>query len=240
MERELAAWETVAQHAADGTRDPNPPERVHDHHSLMQMASVEQRGVRLPYQPPGSFGRCALPGRGCSQRRRTSADFRESPIFKVQLELVQAYWPVTGSSPNPCGRVDEARACAAQTAAPIVEALRRCTARWLSWAALPSRDRHPSSWPRRERVVLLEATGEGAPRCTPKPRIAFRCARRRGNSPSTVPTFEFYREAAAPTDTSNHQLQEAPGATQKKAEAILARNFRERPAGRSEWTGEVE
>ncbi len=112
LERELAAWETAAQHAADG-RSPEPACPGDAPHSLRGMPSSNSTASRLPYQPQVRSSEIITP--------QTFADAEALEFQRDDLPNAAAAYRRAadyGSSHDSRGRFDAARACAAQTAPP--------------------------------------------------------------------------------------------------------------------------
>lgn len=224
LERELTAWEALAQHAADG-RSADPPTKatliIFDGDGI-----VEQRGVRLPYQPHVRSTEPIAPA--------IFADAEVLEFRRNDLHNAGAAYKRVAENGSP-----SVRAAALMRLARVLrkqQQLRPALDVYESLAAMggvPVAGSPSELVARRERKVLLEALGDHAAAAGEAGHLAAALAD--GRFAIDRSTFEFYREAAAvsgaPASTMNARL-----ALAEAAQAIWP-DLQGKPAGRGAWTG---
>jgi signal transduction histidine kinase len=224
LERELTAWETLAQHAADG-HSPDPP---HDAALIVfdDDGIIEQRGIRLPYQPHVR-----------SNDAIASGIFVDAEALEFQSDNLHgaaaAYKRVaeTGSS--------LVRAAALMRLARVLrkqQQLRPALDVYKSLAAMndvPVTGSPSELVARRERIVLFEALGNHADAGVEEARLG--AALEAGRFAIDRSTFEFYREMAVLSDAVGTVLHRRLGLAEA-AEAVWP-NLHNKPSGRTEWSG---
>jgi signal transduction histidine kinase len=224
LERELAAWETVAQHAADGRSAELPV-----HATLIIFDGdqiVEQLGVRLPYQPHVR-----------SNEATASAIFADSEVLEFQRNDLQsaaaAYQRIAETGPP------SVRAAALMRLARVLRKQQRlhpALAVYKSLAAMggvPVAGSPSELVARRERIVLLEALGNPAEAAGEAAHLGHALVE--GRFAIDRSTFEFYREAAVLSDARASTMK-ARLALAEAAQAVWP-DLQDKPAGRSAWTG---
>jgi signal transduction histidine kinase len=224
FERELTAWETLAQHAADG-RSVDPPTHatliVFDGHGI-----VEQRGIRLPYQP-------YVP----SNEATASAIFADAEVLEFQrndLQSAAAAYQRVAETGSP-----SVRAAALMRLARVLRKQRQLRPALDVYASLAAMGAVPVAGSpselvaRRERIVLLEALGNPAEAASEAAHLSQALVD--GRFAIDRSTFEFYREAAALSD-AKAAVMNTRLALAEAAQAVWP-DLQGKPVGRSAWTG---
>ena len=224
MERQLAGWDDLAEQAAYGTRIDPPPGVVlliFDGDGIL-----EQRGIRLPYQP----------------RVRSDTGASAEPFVVAEMQefrdgnLPQAAHSYINLATSSSSRVRAAALVRLARVRRKQQELRLALDVYSELAAMGevSVAGSPAELvARRERVVLLKLIGDHA--AAAREASLLGAALTEGRFAVDRPTFEFYREAAADLDGfSSSELR------LRLAEAAHAfwRLLQDRPAGRAGWTGD--
>ena len=222
LERELAAWESVAQLAAEGRATEPPGEStliIFDADGI-----VEQRGARLPYQPHVRSDAAPAPAVFAEAE---AAEFRRHDLQRAADSYTRLA-DTAAASTRAAALMRLARVLRKQQrhrqALDVYDSL--AVMGGVTVAGSPS-----ELVARRERIVLLEAIGDSMAAAGDAARLSAALADARFAIDRA--TFEFYREAAAPDSSVSLKRRLALA---EAAEAFWP-GLRERPAGRSEWTG---
>jgi signal transduction histidine kinase len=223
LERELTAWETLAQQAAEG-RPVDPP----THATLIIFDDggiVDQRGIRLPYQPYVHSNDAIAP--------EIFADAEALEFQKNNLHGAAAAYGRVATTDTP-----SVRAAALMRLARVLrkqQQLRPALDIYHALAAMgdvPVAGSPSELVARRERIVLFTALGNHSDAAREAAHLAT--ALGEGRFSIDRSTFEFYREATVPSDASASALP-ARLALAEAAEAVWP-NLHD-PSGRAGWSG---
>ena len=223
LERELTAWESLAQLAADG-HAPAPPARstifIFDDEGIL-----EELGTRLPYQP-----------RVRSSELIDSTIFADAEVLEFQRDdFLGAAAAYERAAQN---RSPSVRAAALLRLARVLRKQQRLVPALDVYESLAGMGSVPVAGSpsefvaRRERIVLFRALGRPADAAREAAHLAATISNGRFAIDRT--TFEFYREsvlidANAPAANPSLALAEAVHAVWP--------DLRDKPAGRTGWTG---
>ena len=223
LERELAEWEIAAQHAADGGSA-----KVPDGATLLVFDAdgvAERRGVRLPYQPRVGSSPALAPA--------VFAEAEAEEFRRGSLQRASAAYKHLAYTGSPT-----VRAAALMRLARVLRKQQQHREALDVYSSLAAMGAvvvagSPSELvARRERIVLLEASGNRPAAAGEAAQLATALAD--GRFAIDRSTFEFYREAAALSDTIESTLN-ARLARAEAAQALWPR-LQENPAGRTGWT----
>ena len=224
LERELTAWETLAQHAADGRSTDLPAQAtliIFDGDGI-----VEQHGIKLLYQPHVRSNEAIAPA--------IFADAEALEFQRGDLQSAAAAYKRVAEAGSP-----SIRAAGLMRLARVLrkqQRLRPALDVYKSLAAMggvPVAGSPSELVARRERIVLLETLGNRADAAGEAAHLAAALAD--GRFAIDRSTFEFYREAAALSDASASTMN-ARLALAEAAQAVWP-DLQDKPAGRAGWTG---
>jgi signal transduction histidine kinase len=223
LERELTAWETLAQQAANG-RPAEPPAGttllIFDGDGVM-----EQRGTNLPYQPHARASPAVA-----------SSVFAEAEAHEFQagdLKNAAALYSQLAETNS-----DPIRAASLMRLARVLRKQRQHRQALDVYSSLAAMGEVTTAGApselvaRRERIVLFNAIGNHAAAAGEAAQLGGALAD--GRFAIDRSTFEFYQEIA--TLPAKDSVMNARLALAEAAEALWP-EVRAKPAGRAEWTG---
>jgi signal transduction histidine kinase len=224
LDRELTVWETLAQDAADGRSVAPPADStviVFD-----DLGIVEQRGIRLPYQPHVRSNEAIAPA--------IFADAEALEFQRNDLQNAAAAYKRLAETGSP-----SIRATALVRLARVLrkqQQLRPALDVYKSLAAMggvPVAGSPSEFVATRERIVLLETLGDHSDASGEAAHLAAALAD--GRFAIDRSTFEFYRETAV-VSAAGASTMDARLALAGATEAVWP-DLQDKPAGRLGWTG---